>query len=213
MEWWTGERAGDDGADIAAQLAGWQAWYAEKFPDRAAAELPKPAEGTKWTSSDLMAHLASEEGRIGSAEKGSAVFAKAQCAKCHRLGNRGERLGPDLTNLSKRFSRKEIVESILFPSHVISDQYASKTVITTDGKSYTGIVAAGAAGETIILQPDGRKVAVLEDQIDEVVASKVSAMPEGLLNELSPEEVSDLFAYLGLLPPASVADKNDTKKR
>src|SRR5207253_768600 len=119
-------------------------------------------------------HLASDEGKAGNLEKGAAVFAKAQCVKCHRLGDRGERLGPDLTTLSKRFMRKEILESILFPSHVISDQYASKTIVTTDGKSYTGIVGAGAAGETVILQADGKKIAILDSQIEETQPSKLS---------------------------------------
>jgi putative heme-binding domain-containing protein len=213
MEWWTGERPGRDGDSVPKQLAAWQTWYADKFPDRPAASLPKPAEGTKWTVAELMTHLQSDEGRSGSLERGATVFAKAQCVKCHRMGEKGERLGPDLTTLSKRFMRKEILESILFPSHVVSDQYASKTVVTTDGKTYTGIVAAGAGGEIVILQSDGRKVAVLEDQVDEVVASNVSAMPDGLLNTLSLDEISDLFTYLGVLSPGQVANKPGAKQR
>lgn len=212
LEWWTGERPGNAEDDVPARLAAWQAWYADKFPDAAAAELPKPAEGSKWTVSELMTHLASDEGKFGEADKGAAVFAKAQCAKCHRVGERGERLGPDLTSLSKRFMRKEILESILFPSHVISDQYASKTVVTTDGKQYTGIVALGAAGETVILQADGKKIALLDDQIEETIASKKSSMPDGLLNDLSLEEISDLFAYLGVLPAPPVAEKDTATK-
>jgi putative heme-binding domain-containing protein len=217
LEWWSGERPSEDGDDLAKKLSAWQVWYAAKYPDRQPAELPKPPEGNKYTVEELIKHLASDEGKTGSLEKGAAVFAKAQCAKCHRVGDRGERLGPDLTSLSKRFMRKEILESILFPSHVISDQYASKTVLTTDGKTYTGIVGAGAAGETVILQPDGRKIALLSDQIEEMQPSKLSAMPEGLINELSLEEISDLFTYLGVLQPTPIAEKDEkgakTKKR
>lgn len=214
LEWWTGERPGEASDPLDKQLAAWQVWYAETYPDRLAAELPKAAEGTKWTVADLMTHFSSEEGRTGSPEKGAELFAKAQCVKCHRLDNRGERLGPDLTNLSKRFMRKEILESVLFPSHVVSDQYASKTVITADGKTYNGIVAAGAAGETVVLQADGRKVTLADDDIEQITPSKLSAMPEGLLNDLTLEEISDLFAYLGVLPPTAVADNaSPTVKR
>lgn len=212
LEWWTGERPGEPTDAVSKQLAAWQVWYATKFPEAAPAELPKAADGSKWTVAELMTHLASDEGKHGSAENGAVVFAKAQCAKCHRVGDRGERLGPDLTSLSKRFMRKEILESILFPSHVISDQYASKTVVTVDGKSYTGIVSPGAAGETIVLQADGRKVAVLDDQIEETIASKKSAMPDGLLNDLTLEEISDLFAYLGVLPETPLAEKPASTK-
>ena len=89
---------------------------------------------------------------------------------------------------------------------------AAQTVITTDGKTYTGIVGAGAAGETVILQADGKKIALLNEQIEETQPSKVSAMPEGLLNELSLEEISDLFTYLGVLQPTPIADKDKETK-
>jgi putative heme-binding domain-containing protein len=103
--------------------------------------------------------------------------------------------------------RKEILESILYPSHIISDQYASKTVVTVNGQTYTGIVAPGAAGETVILQASGEKITIATDDIEETVPSKLSAMPEGLINELTLEEISDLFAYLGVITPASLAEK------
>jgi putative heme-binding domain-containing protein len=207
LEWWAGERPGEATATIPEQLAAWQTWFAEKYPDQLPAELPKPSEETKWEVADLIKHLASEEGRVGNVERGKEVFAKASCVKCHRVGNAGERLGPDLTSVSKRFMRKEILESILYPSHIISDQYASKTVVTVNGQTYTGIVAPGAAGETVILQASGEKITIATDDIEETVPSKLSAMPEGLINELTLEEISDLFAYLGVITPASLAEK------
>lgn len=208
LEWWAGERPGEATATVPEQLAAWQTWFAEKYPDQLPAELPKPSEETKWEVADLIKHLASEEGRVGNIERGKEVFAKASCVKCHRVGNAGERLGPDLTSVSKRFMRKEILESILYPSHIISDQYASKTVVTANGQTYTGIVAPGAAGETVILPASGEKITIATDDIEETVPSKISAMPEGLLNELTLEEISDLFAYLGVITPASLAEKS-----
>jgi len=129
----------------------------------------------------------------------------AQCSKCHRYGDKGESLGPDLTSISKRFMRKEVLQSILFPSHIISDRYRSKSVITTKGKTYTGIVGAGAPGEKVILQSDGKKITIDEDDIEEIVASSKSVMPDNLLNELTLEQISDLFSYLGMLPAQNVA--------
>ena len=144
---------------------------------------------------------------VASADRGAHVFTKAQCNKCHRHGDAGEALGPDLSAVSSRFRKKDILESIIYPSHVISDQYRAKTVITNEGKQYTGIVARGAPGEVVVLQQDGRKVVLKKEQIEETVASKQSAMPSGLLEDLTLEEVADLFAYLNKRSATATAQR------
>jgi len=99
------------------------------------------------------------------------------------------------------------LESILFPSQVISDQYASKTVITTDGRSINGLVAPQPDGSIIVLQSNGQKAAIAKSEIDQLLPSKISAMPEGLLNPLTLEEISDLFAYLNQSPGSSLTSR------
>jgi putative heme-binding domain-containing protein len=84
----------------------------------------------------------------------------------------------------------------LFPSQVISDQFASQTVVTKDGKSYSGLVAPSGDGSLIVLQLSGEKATVPQDEVEETSRNKISAMPEGLLNTLSLEEIADLFAFL-----------------
>ena len=69
-------------------------------------------------------------------------------------------MGPDLTSVGRRFSRKEILQSIMYPSHVISSQYRARKVLTTDGKTYIGIAAPGAADELVVLQSNGEKVVI-----------------------------------------------------
>ncbi len=206
---WTGEQLVGD--DVAWQdaLTAWQQWYADKHPDRPPAELPVARADGKWKFDELIHHLTSDHGAAGSRERGASVFEKAQCAKCHRYGDRGENLGPDLTSVSKRFMKKEVLESILFPAHVIPDQYTAKTVLTTSGRTYTGILAAAGQGRRVVLQADGDKVFVAENDIDEIAPSKQSAMPDGLLDDLTLEQISDLFAYLGVLPAQSVARRPD----
>lgn len=206
LEFWTGETPYSAVEDSPAKLAAWQKWYAEKYPDRPEAVLPTAPADNKWKLAELMQYLNGEEGAKGTAERGFEVYKRAQCNKCHRFGELGEPLGPDLTSLSKRFTKREILESILFPSHVISDQYASKTVVTKGGLKYTGIVAPGGAGETIVLLDTGKKVVVDADEIEETLPSKTSAMPAGLLNPLTQQEIADLFAYLGA-SPKEVASK------
>ena len=104
--------------------------------------------------------------------------------------------------------KKQLLESILYPSHVISDQYASRTVLTNNGRTFTGIVAGGGQDEIVVLQSTGEKVRIEKNDIDEIVPSRKSSMPEGLLDTLTLEEISDLFAYLGVIPAQSVARRN-----
>ena len=103
----------------------------------------------------------------GVAARGAVLFEKAHCAKCHRYGDRGDTVGPDLTNVSKRFQRKEILESILFPSQVISDQYASQSIVTKSGKHYAGMAVPTGDGSFAVLQANGEKVVIARHDIDE----------------------------------------------
>ena len=205
LNYWTGQTASSRGGPI--DLQRWQQWYAEQFPDASPAELPADNQTDRWSYDELLTFIESAAGKSGNAVLGNHVYTKAQCATCHRFGNRGETIGPDLTTAAKRFQRKEILESVLFPSHVISDQYRAKTVITVTGKQYTGIVAAGAPGEVVILQQDGKKVVVEQEDVDETLPSRLSAMPEGLLDNLSLQDVTDLFTYMSETPRSATASK------
>lgn len=206
---WTSQTLVDPGSSWSDELKQWQRWFREEHPDSPRAELPVASADSKWNMHDLLHHLNSEEGGHGSASQGALIFEKAQCIKCHKSGGRGESLGPDLTTVGKRFMKKQLLESILYPSHVISDQYASKTVLTNSGRMYSGIVGGGGQDEIVVLQSTGEKVTIEKKDIDEIVPHAKSSMPEGLLNELSLEEISDLFAYLGVIPAQSVARRND----
>jgi putative heme-binding domain-containing protein len=211
LEKWSGKKLTEPGTKLDAALAAWQKWFAETYPDVPEAKLPEESAANRWTFDELQSFLSSNEAAKGSGSRGAAVFVKAQCAKCHRFGDRGEGVGPDLTTVSQRFQKKEILESILFPSQVISDQYASKSVQRIDGRVVWGIVAPQADGSVSVLQSDGTKVLVSKDDIDSISPIKKSVMPEGLFNPLSLEEIADLFAYLSrpLSVPGAPEAKND----
>ncbi|MBX3425767.1 MAG: HEAT repeat domain-containing protein [Pirellulales bacterium] len=203
---WAGQVVTASAADPARALVAWQQWYAKRFPDAPPAELPADAGRDKWSFDELAMFLASDAGKTGSAERGAAAFVKAQCASCHRCGARGETIGPDLTAVARRFQQKEILQSIVYPSHVISDQYASKVVIA-NGKSYAGmVVPLGAAGVKVLLS-NGQQTTIPHDEIDDVQPSNLSAMPTGLLNALTLEEVADLFAYLAAGGEPNLAER------
>lgn len=217
LEHWAEEPVSKSGDSWDKGLAAWQDWYRKKYPTLPPPVPPAPEEDPKWKYDELLEYLTSGEGhKKGSAARGVAIFTKAQCVKCHRHGKVGEQVGPDLSTVSKRFMRKEILESIIYPSHVISDQYAAHSVITLGGKRYTGMITPGAPGERIVLQSNGEKVSIRESDIDEIVRSPQSSMPTGLINNLTLDEITDLFAFLTSQPNETFAKNpadSTTKRR
>jgi putative heme-binding domain-containing protein len=194
---WTDKRFGSDETDPQAELASWGTWYAQTFPS--ATPLPDAAAhrgASKHDVEALRGYLADvPEGRSGDPARGRAVAEKAQCLKCHRIGKEGEGVGPDLTDVAKKFDRAYILESILSPSKVISDQYRSTTIATTRGQVLNGLVVPQGDRVVLILS-DGTKATLEKSEIASQSASLVSVMPEGLLDSLSRREIADLFRYL-----------------
>jgi putative heme-binding domain-containing protein len=201
-QWTDGKRFGAEDGDANAELSSWAKWFAQIFPKEA--PLPdvvsdKPAE-SKYKYSELLSFIDKEAtGRGGDPRRGRVVFEKAQCLKCHKYGREGEGVGPDLSTVSKRFKRADILESIYYPSKVISDQYRSTLIITKKGRQINGLAAP--QGDTItVLQSDGSKVSLRKDEIEQQFASLTSVMPEKLLDPLSKQEIADLFSFLESMP-------------
>jgi putative heme-binding domain-containing protein len=203
LQHWTGSSIGRSDDVPKAALASWQSWYRKKYPALPDPSHPVDSNSGKWTYDALLATLESPDGSKGSPARGAHVYAKGQCVKCHQFSGRGDGAGPDLTTVGRRFTRKEIVQSILFPSHVISDQYASKIIVTTDGRTVTGVVTR-MGGNHLVQTASGEHVVIADDDVDEIAPSKISSMPEGLLDELTGEEIVDLFAYLLQPSPARI---------
>jgi putative heme-binding domain-containing protein len=195
--WSNDKRFGADDGEWKQELASWSKWYAQNFPKEPA--LPnvagdKPVE-SKYKYEDLLTFLEKGEGQKGDVTRGRVVFEKAQCIKCHKYGKEGEGVGPDLTTLKSRFKRADVLESIVYPSKVISDQYRSTVIITKKGTTITGLAAVQGDTVTVLLST-GEKVTLKKDEIDTQVASLVSVMPEKLLDTLELKEIADLFAFL-----------------
>lgn len=205
LEFWTGEQVSLEGDSWETSIEAWQGWFASTYPDFPPAVMPVASDESKWDFDELLEYLESDEAREVDAEHGKELFVSATCAKCHRFGSDGASVGPDLTNVARRFTRRELLQSIMFPSHVISDQYSTKTVITLDGKQHTGMIAQDAEGNVVVLKKDATRVEIAPDEIEEMVPSIVSSMPNGLLEELTQEEIADLFAYLGAARKPKVA--------
>jgi putative heme-binding domain-containing protein len=132
-------------------------------------------------------------------QRGRQAFVDAQCLACHRLGDEGGGIGPDLTAISARFKRVDILESMIDPSKVLSEQFENTTVFLKNGDDHTGRLIDETPDEIVLvpnqLEPNNR-VTVKKSEITQRRASKVSPMPNGLVNVLSKEEVLDLAAFL-----------------
>jgi len=199
---WTGvEKTGK----TKVKMAYWQDWYARTYHDRPAA-IANSEEPSKWDLDELVKYIDSNVGRIGNPEMGRKVYESAQCASCHRFGNVGDSVGPELTSIARRFTRREVLESILYPSHVISDQYMSKKVLMMDEKVYIGIVSQDGRGFLSVRDSKNNVTRIDETQVDQVLPNTSSVMPSGLLDNLSLQKISDLLAFMGVIPTLEVAN-------
>ncbi|MFK7777888.1 MAG: c-type cytochrome, partial [Gimesia sp.] len=153
--------------------------------------------GQKWTISEASKHSDRGKMRAASFESGRNLFHSLRCAACHRFDGLGGDVGPDLTTVKNKFDHKYILESIIEPSKVISDQYQSSTVVTSNGRTFTGLVSK-ADGKVIVYQADVKMkpISLTTEQVEEILPSPVSQMPQGMLNTLNSDEVRDLMAYL-----------------
>lgn len=208
---WTGKDFASEG-NPEVQLQSWQKWFRSLYPSHTEPELPKEDGNSKWSMDLLTEYLDGVKGKKGSRENGALVWTKANCNDCHKMGGKGAAVGPDLSSISRRFTRHEALESILYPSHVISDQYASQKVLTTSGEVYVGLVSKASNGLLRVLRSDLTQLTVPDEDIEEITTSKVSMMPSGLLEKLSAEEVRDLLCYMGYIPEEQVAETNRSSK-
>jgi len=168
-------------------------------PPPAEAELPKAeGPGSEWTVEQLL-RLANSGLSERSFDRGKTMFAAAKCGSCHRFDGAGGATGPDLSNVAGRFSHRDLIEAIVLPSKVISDQYRAMVITTNDGKIYSGRVTNDVDGKLTVSVDavDPTKTVVIEkSNVDEMEPAKASLMPAKLLNELNQNEVLDLLAYM-----------------
>ncbi|MEM0926587.1 MAG: heme-binding protein, partial [Planctomycetota bacterium] len=209
LEHWTGMERPEEAK---ASMKPWQKWYSGVYPDRPAAVLPE-ADQSKWDFEQLVGYLESNQGKYGDPGRGKIAYAKAQCVQCHRFGNNGESIGPDLSGIARRFTTREIVESLLYPSHVVSDQYASKKILTLDGKVYVGMVSEQTNGTLEIRDAKNNISSVDAEEVDQILPSNTSIMPSGLIDELTLREISDMMAYLGAIPSVEIAKQPNGTQR
>jgi len=130
----------------------------------------------------------------GDASRGAAVFAKV-CAVCHKLGNVGNDIGPNLQSVANHPPEKLLV-STLDPNASIEPGYVAYTCTLKGGEEFYGLIAAETGNSLVMKSPDGKSHTLLRTDIATLRCSNLSLMPEGLEAGLSKQEVADLIRFL-----------------
>ncbi|MEO8497590.1 MAG: plastocyanin/azurin family copper-binding protein, partial [Planctomycetota bacterium] len=161
-----------------------------------------------WTFEDLAGDVATNlRGR--SAEIGARIFKEATCAQCHKIAGQGGAVGPELTDILKRWKGDHlgVLREIVDPSHKIDPKFAVQVILTTDGKIVSGIVTSEDKDTiSLVVNPEAPEPTVIKrGDIDEIEKSPKSLMPKALLDRFTKDEIFELLSYLdhvGKLTPS-----------
>lgn len=132
----------------------------------------------------------------GNVDNGWIVYQRV-CGQCHVLHDRGYEVGPALTT-NGRGSFSQLLSNVLDPSLVIGNAYQAYTVLTTDGRVITGLLAEDSPDKLVLKIQGGKLESIPRDEIEEAKLSAKSLMPEGLETQMTAQEIADLFALLTL---------------
>ena len=132
--------------------------------------------------------------RTGNAPHGKEVF-KKQCAKCHMHSGEGNKIGPDLTGMAVH-PKHELLIHILDPSRSVEGNFRVYSVVTDDGRVMQGLLASESKTAIEIFDAEGKKHALQRDEIEQLVASPKSLMPEGFEKQATPDDLCDLLEFL-----------------
>jgi len=153
-----------------------------------------------WKYEDLFPHLGEvDSGR--SFKKGKQLFTSMSCVQCHKNGGEGGIAGPDLVKRDLKMKRADLLWELINPSKVIKKNYQSWVIVDTDGKQTIGMILSEDKKKlTLMPNPLGldnpKPIEFDIDDIEFKKPSKVSLMPEKLLNTMTLEEILDLIAFL-----------------
>ena len=163
------------------------------------AKLPRAkGPGVAWTV-DSALNVLNEEPLAGrSHANGKKMFSAGLCIACHRFGNEGGGVGPDLTHLAKRSDYKSMLESTIHPNMVVSNQFEQHELTMKDGSLVIGKIVSEEKDHYSLVQSGLQPLNLTAIEKSKVVSkkgSKISMMPGGLINSMNAKEFKDLIAY------------------
>jgi putative membrane-bound dehydrogenase-like protein len=134
----------------------------------------------------------------GDIRRGQAIFnsQKTVCVTCHAIGYVGGNIGPDLTRVGSTRSKRDLLESIIYPSASFVQSYEPVVVVTTNGDNQGGLIRRSDATEVVVITGPQQEVHVPRARVKEIRPSNVSIMPQGLDQQLTKQELADLVEFL-----------------
>jgi len=134
----------------------------------------------------------------GDAERGETIFferADVSCQRCHKIGDRGGEVGPDLSKIGAQQTREYLLASLVDPNRDVAKGFETVVLALADGRVVAGVLKRETETELELITPEIVTVRVPKDEIDERTTGK-SAMPEQTINFLSKGDVRDLVEFL-----------------
>ncbi len=125
---------------------------------------------------------------------GRELFSK-RCAQCHKLGDLGHAVGPDLASLTDK-SVAAIVTAVLDPNRAVEAKFLQFGALTTTGQTHAGILTNETATGVTLLAAEAKATTLLRNELEDLWSINKSLMPEGLEKELTPAALADLAAFI-----------------
>ncbi|MDA0285224.1 MAG: PQQ-dependent sugar dehydrogenase, partial [Planctomycetota bacterium] len=135
----------------------------------------------------------------GDAERGKNLFLNSngiQCRNCHRVGQQGKPLGPELTQIGKKLDKAKLLDSLLEPSRTVDPKFAAWLVETDEGKVFTGLLVSRSDTEIVLRDSLNVEHRFDSAHIDGMYPQRTSLMPDRLLRDLTAQQAADLLTWL-----------------
>lgn len=129
-----------------------------------------------------------------SVERGVEIFRK-RCASCHRLRDIGKSIGANLASLRDR-SGPALLTAILDPNRAVEAKFLSYSAVTSDGRTFNGMLLNETGNNITLAGADGKEHVLLRQDLETLVATGRSLMPEGLEKDLNPQDLADVMAFV-----------------
>jgi putative heme-binding domain-containing protein len=162
--------------------------------ERAARLLPPTSARRIPTSFELDLNYA------GKVEDGRAVYeGPAVCAPCHALGSGPAKLGPDLSHIGSKYGKQAMLDAIVNPSEGIQFEYVPTIFVLKNGEQIAGQIAEERPDEIVVQIGPNQQQRIRPADVASRTETRVSLMPEGLLNNVTDQQIADLLEFLDSL--------------
>ena len=174
----------------------WKRWYEQRFQKKF---TPTPSPATERSDEAVHKLILSGESESGNPIRGAKVYEAAQCNSCHgggvTPGREGGTFGPDLSGVTRRLSRAELADALVYPSKQVADRFKAYQLQLEDGEPLTGFIME-QTDDTITLAARDRLHRIPRTRVRSLEPRSTSLMPDRLLNALTDEDIRDLLTFL-----------------